>query len=98
MRAPIKILSISIVFILTSAVFLQTATSISLHKLEREKTLEERQIVSLPITSEDTQYWGVVIVIFKYKNPANDLPLPEKQQYNIYNSLMTVLRKVNFFG
>ena len=89
MRASIKILSVSvsIVFILIGAIFVPPVTSIFLHKLEREK-IEERRIVSLPTTNEDTQYWGVVIVIFKYKNPANDLPLPEKQQYNIYNSLM----------
>lgn len=41
---------------------------------------------STTTTADD--YWAVIVVVFEYKNPDNNIDLPEEQQYLIYNTLL----------
>lgn len=39
-------------------------------------------------TTTAGEYWAVVVVVFEYKNPDNNIDLPEEQQYLVYNTLL----------
>jgi len=80
-----KLVVISIVIALLGTTFLQISSAKNLHKTNITKIVKKQKI---PLINNEVEYWGVVVVIFKYKNPANNLPLPENQQYKIYNSLL----------
>jgi hypothetical protein len=83
-----KIFVASITLLLIGIAFTPFVNSLSIHKTKINITNEQKVFSLNTNDNGETDYWAVVVVIFKYKNPALNLALPENQQYKIYNALL----------